>query len=678
MATLDPKKKFQEVAPCKDWTPEDWALAQKYQWSTPLAWWIKFGDFKAVINYFMAIKPKENAEYVVEENPFPAQGPKFDPSKGPKGGLWAHIKGQKSYPYEGVVDYRSNEIFGDLGEDVAAAWRSINQDPKLHYYQLARTKKKYELHKKEEEPEGPFTKEHPVPPREILTFLQIVNAYDMVNYFVCPATRGTGVGISMLMHTKEDLNSLGQKDEKGEMVTLKKDDGSGDTLTIEDLDKQKKDVYAIAQKPQVMVSHSWAEDMEQVLKELDMLKVRGTKLADESLFGDDTRIWFCAFGNYQPFRFDENDVAERHKDWAVEEKKKINPRPPKVREQVKHIVPDAFDQVSSAAGDMFVIHTNVNDLYERMWCLHEFVCALVARKKITMVCSPDYISIMLRVDEEDGKMYFRDNIGTLLSSTLDTCTAGGMTDEELNKEKAKMKDRWCKMLTEVRLDELMRLVGDDVKEALGQPPKNEEKVACIEYLVKAYRYADLMIIQTIFNERVEAEAEYEKKDGPFIPYIDDEAPGKLVVDDEMQKYAKEHAEIYKKEVLPQMKAKLNLGFRKILMKQVAANTYENWPSLPAKKASQQSVDISSYLRTKQPTFDSVARMLSKAQADLAKLEQSQKAMRSAQEATIEETRGQVRKLEATITKLRGESNPGAKGYGRRGNRNSKGSGVRWV
>jgi len=650
------KKPFKEVAPCISWTdPDDWVLAKQYQWSTPLAWWIKFGDFKAVIDYFKAIKPKENAQYLNNTNPFPAQGPKIDKKKGPKEGLWEHIKGQKNYPYEGVDDYRSNEIFGDLGNDVTEAWKSINADKKLDYYKDARTKKKFELHKKEEEPEGPFTKEHPVHPKEISQFLPYVNAYDMVNYFVCPATRGTGVGISMLMHTKEDLNNLGEMDGSKQKTVGK----------IKDLNKEEKDVYYIKTLPQVMVSHSWAEDMDQVLEQLNMLKGRRIILADGSEFGDDTRIWFCAFGNYQPFRFDVNDVAERHKDWAVKENEIKPHRPPKVREQVKHIEPDAFHQVSSAAGDMFVIHTNVNDLYERMWCLHEFVCALVARKKITMVCSPDYITMMMNINDK-GKMIFNDKIGKLLSSTLDACTAGGMTDEELRTEKAQLKKLWCTMLTNERLDELMNLVPDPVKAKFGEPARGDgdaAKVACIEYLVKAYRYSDLLIIQTLFN----SEEIYKNEVVPLMKEYENE----VVPQDDKQR------EILKKEVLPQMKARLNLGFRRILMKNVAAHTYENWPSLPV-KASPKSIDISSYLKTNEPTFDSVAKMLSKAQADLSKLEQSQKAVRSAQEATIEETREQVRILEATITKLRGERNRDTKGYGRRGNRDSRGSGVRWV
>ncbi len=110
-----------------------------------------------------------------------------------------------------------------------------------------------------------------------------------------------------------------------------------------------------AKQTEVMISHCWKEDMDQVLEMLE--RAKGTTLNGGGKFGDNTVIWFCAFAQYQG----EDDAG------------------PTVQEQLDL---DSFEQViiSQRVKDMFVLQTLTADPYSRMWCAVELGVALTQSK----------------------------------------------------------------------------------------------------------------------------------------------------------------------------------------------------------------------------------------------------------------------------------------------------------
>ena len=109
-----------------------------------------------------------------------------------------------------------------------------------------------------------------------------------------------------------------------------------------------------------MLSHTWAEDMMEVLEAVNDLALRECK-ERPSLKGrepDDLVVWFCLFANYQP-----EDSAG-----------------PSISEQ---LALDPFGNVirSPALHFMALVVTSVQDPYERLWCVHELDEALDVMEK---------------------------------------------------------------------------------------------------------------------------------------------------------------------------------------------------------------------------------------------------------------------------------------------------------
>jgi len=146
-----------------------------------------------------------------------------------------------------------------------------------------------------------------------LTPKDYVSLTDIKDAFIQPQTRGTGMGVALNMQPNR------------------------------------------AKQTEVMISHCWKEDMDQVLEMLE--RAKGTTLNGGGKFGDNTVIWFCAFAQYQG----EDDAG------------------PKVQDQLDL---DSFEQViiSQRVKDMFVLQTLTADPYSRMWCAVELGVALTQNK----------------------------------------------------------------------------------------------------------------------------------------------------------------------------------------------------------------------------------------------------------------------------------------------------------
>jgi len=128
-----------------------------------------------------------------------------------------------------------------------------------------------------------------------------VNGYQFNEHFVKPWTAGTGCSVALLMNMHPRTAEL-------------------------------------------MLSHSWAEDMLEVLSALRAVP-------------SDKSIWFCICANYQ---------AEDGAGPSIEEQ--LAKRP--------------FEQVIKSVNEMGVIHTTRGEVYDRLWCVYEIDVAV--RNKVAL------------------------------------------------------------------------------------------------------------------------------------------------------------------------------------------------------------------------------------------------------------------------------------------------------
>lgn len=153
-----------------------------------------------------------------------------------------------------------------------------------------------------------------------------VSGYEVCNHFVKPWSAKTGAGVALLMNE-------------------------------------------VPENTDVMLSHSWAEDMEQVQEILTNLREKhgGPKPdtlnrmvasghVDAESFEPETRVWFCIFANYQC----EDEAG------------------PTITEQLEK---DPFGNVirSSSTRKMVVLITSITEVYERLWCCFEIDVAVTER-----------------------------------------------------------------------------------------------------------------------------------------------------------------------------------------------------------------------------------------------------------------------------------------------------------
>ena len=105
-------------------------------------------------------------------------------------------------------------------------------------------------------------------------------------------------------------------------------------------------------KAQVMISHAWAEDVEELVSSLSSWASRIQPLWD----CDGVALWCCTFAQYQPE--DGAGPSLQH-----------------------HLSLDPFKSVihSKPEHGMLVVHTTKADPYDRLWCVHEVDEALESK-----------------------------------------------------------------------------------------------------------------------------------------------------------------------------------------------------------------------------------------------------------------------------------------------------------
>ena len=140
--------------------------------------------------------------------------------------------------------------------------------------------------------------------------------YDVNSLFVIPWSRGFGCGMALLMNAHAPL------------------------------------------KAQVMISHAWAEDVEELVSSLSSWASRIQPLWD----CDGVPLWCCTFAQYQP-----EDGAG-----------------PSLQHQLSL---DPFKSVihSKPEHGMLVVHTTKADPYDRLWCVHEVDEALESKLFVTAI-----------------------------------------------------------------------------------------------------------------------------------------------------------------------------------------------------------------------------------------------------------------------------------------------------
>ncbi|CAK0801114.1 unnamed protein product [Prorocentrum cordatum] len=149
-----------------------------------------------------------------------------------------------------------------------------------------------------------------------------VNLYDMNKHFVIPWTRGTGCSVAVLMNKHTPLEA------------------------------------------KVMLSHAWAEDMEECQEALN-------KHFDDEHIAEDTAVWFCGFGLYQP--------EDAHGP-TIQEQIELQPFTKVI----------ASESVKTTSGRMIAVHTTRADLWERLWCVREVREAMSLDVTITAAMSDAY------------------------------------------------------------------------------------------------------------------------------------------------------------------------------------------------------------------------------------------------------------------------------------------------
>jgi len=156
---------------------------------------------------------------------------------------------------------------------------------------------------------------------------------------------------------------------------------------------------------ELMMSHAWGEDIEECRAAI-------AKYKEKKGLDSETIVWFCLFANYQPGDGFGPSIAEQ-----------LAQKPFKT----------VLDSAQLRHG-MVAIHTTKEDLYLRLWCVHEIDEALAEGKPIGVAMSDQYVEDVVR----RLKVYLEAGLSSeecLHASAIKTTTirarCGNVSDEEM-------------------------------------------------------------------------------------------------------------------------------------------------------------------------------------------------------------------------------------------------------
>ncbi|CAE8624174.1 unnamed protein product [Polarella glacialis] len=129
---------------------------------------------------------------------------------------------------------------------------------------------------------------------------------------------------------------------------------------------------SVGQHAKLMLSHCWGEDLEECQVALEQFYL-------DYDIGTDTPVWFCVFANYQPHDGAGPSIAEQ---LAMEPFANVI--------QSKHL------QAEFGGLGMCAVHTTKEDLYDRLWCVHEVDAALAQNIEVRAAMSKQYAQETIR------------------------------------------------------------------------------------------------------------------------------------------------------------------------------------------------------------------------------------------------------------------------------------------
>lgn len=109
-----------------------------------------------------------------------------------------------------------------------------------------------------------------------------------------------------------------------------------------------------AQSAQLMISHAWGEDIAECEEAVLAYKA-------QHRIGDGATLWFCVFANYQP----EDGCGP-----TVQQQVAMDP--------FAAVIQSPAIKADAQGFGMLAVHTSQEDLYARLWCVHEVQAALDA------------------------------------------------------------------------------------------------------------------------------------------------------------------------------------------------------------------------------------------------------------------------------------------------------------
>ncbi|CAE8607661.1 unnamed protein product, partial [Polarella glacialis] len=158
---------------------------------------------------------------------------------------------------------------------------------------------------------------------------------------------------------------------------------------------------------QLMVSHCWGEDVSETKESLLQHAVRHELPMT-------VPIWFCVFSNYQP----EDGVGPK-----LEHQLALEP--------FASVIRNPSLKAANGGHGMVALHTTTDDLYSRLWCVHEVERAIVEEDvEIIASMSQKYIDLMVgRVEQFLG-----------LGATLNDCFRAAGVQVQTAKARCSSKD----------------------------------------------------------------------------------------------------------------------------------------------------------------------------------------------------------------------------------------------
>jgi len=201
------------------------------------------------------------------------------------------------------------------------------------------------------------------------------------------------------------------------------------------------------QKPKKMFSHAWGEDVKECYDALLRYFKRNKISLDEP-------IWFCVFANYQC----QDGFG------------------PSIPDQIA-LQPFAKVIESPGLDGMVAIHTTMEDLYRRLWCVHEVDKAIESQVEVSAAMSHQYEEELLRrvkffMDKGFGHKDCLKAAGINVATINAKC--GFPPDEGMLVDIIRQREGGFHKLDEVIHKFRMQVLPDKVAAALAEKDKQEK------------------------------------------------------------------------------------------------------------------------------------------------------------------------------------------------------------